>query len=185
VRAVFLDKDGTVVENVPYNVQPERLRLLPGAADGLRRLQRAGYRLIIVSNQSGVARGLFPESDLWVIERRLRELLRSHGVILTGFHYCPHHPHGTVASYAVACSCRKPQPGMLHDASAEYGVVLPHSWMIGDRLDDVEAGRRAGCRTIHLTTSPPELERGDWRQPDATAPDLVAAARIILQRETR
>src|SRR5581483_10333629 len=111
--AVFLDKDGTLVEDVPYNVDPDRIRLLPGTAAGLRRLHAAGYQLVVVSNQSGVARGYFPESALAAVEARLRELLTSAGVPLAGFYYCPHHPAGAVPAYTVACTCRKPLPGLV------------------------------------------------------------------------
>src|SRR5947209_6409951 len=100
-RAAFLDKDGTLVENVPYNVDPARVRLAPGAAEALPRLHAAGFRLIVVSNQSGVARGLFAEEALAGVRERLRELLADLGVPLGGFHYCPHHPDGTVPRYAV------------------------------------------------------------------------------------
>src|SRR3954470_4364570 len=117
--AVFLDKDGTLIEDVPYNVDPARIRLMPGAAGGLRALDAAGYRLIVVSNQSGVARGYFEEAALAAVEARLRELLAEAGVPLAGFYYCPHHPEGSVAAYAVECSCRKPQPGLLVRAARE------------------------------------------------------------------
>src|SRR5581483_4877145 len=109
--AVFLDKDGTLVDDVPYNVDPERIRLTDGALDGLRRLHAADYLLIVVSNQSGVARGYFEEAALGAVEARLRELLGAAGVPLAGFYYCPHHPDGAVERYAVACACRKPASG--------------------------------------------------------------------------
>jgi D-glycero-D-manno-heptose 1,7-bisphosphate phosphatase len=179
-RAVFLDKDGTLIEDVPYNVRPEQIRLLPGGAEGLRRLHAAGYRLIVVSNQSGVAHGYFAEEALAGVERRLRQLLAEAGVPLAGFYYCPHHPDGSVAAYRVACACRKPEPGLLLRAAREHGIDLARSWLIGDILNDVEAGRRAGCRTILLDNG----HETEWvltplRTPDARAPDLDTAARII------
>lgn len=178
--AVFLDKDGTLVENVPYNIDPERIRLMPGALAGLARLHAAGFRLFVVSNQSGVARGYFDERALAVVEGRLRALLAPAGVPLAGMYCCPHHLEGSVVAYATACDCRKPAPGLLLRAAAAHGIDLSRSWLAGDILDDVEAGRRAGCRTI-LVASGGETE---WRlsperMPHYLAPDLALAARII------
>lgn len=178
--AVFLDKDGTLVENVPYNAEPAKIRLTPGAGEALRAMHEAGYRLFVVSNQSGVARGYFPETALAGVLKRLRELLEEHGVTLAGFYYCPHHPKGNVTTYAVECTCRKPQPGLLLRAASEHAVDLKDSWLVGDILDDVEAGRRAGCRTILVDNgSETEWKDGPDRTPDFTVPDLAAAARII------
>ncbi len=147
-RAVFLDKDGTLVDDVPYNVDPDLIRLAPGADEGLPALRDLGYRLFVVSNQSGVARGLFPESALVAVERRLRELLGALGVALDEFYYCPHHPQGRVKPYDVDCDCRKPSPGLIRRAATAHHLDLDHSWLIGDILDDIEAGHRAGCRTL-------------------------------------
>ncbi len=182
--AVFLDKDGTLIEDVPYNVDPERIVLAPGAAEGSRQLHRAGYALIVVSNQSGVARGYFPEEALRGVEARLRELLAEEGVPLAGFYYCPHHPEGTVAHYARECDCRKPAPGLILTAAREHQIELKHSWMIGDILNDVEAGRRAGCKTILLDNGHETV----WhltreRRPHRVARDLSQAAHIILSRD--
>jgi histidinol-phosphate phosphatase family protein len=149
-EAVFVDKDGTLVEDVPYNADPQKIRLSPGAGDALAALAGAGYRIVVISNQSGVARGLFAEEALGAVRQRLAELLASHGVRLDGFYWCPHHPQGRVPAYAVACGCRKPAPGLLVSAAEELGLDLAGSWMVGDILDDIEAGRRAGCRTILL-----------------------------------
>lgn len=180
-RAVFLDKDGTLVEDVPYNVRPERIRLMPGCAEGLRRLHAAGYRLVVVSNQSGVARGYFPEESLLPVIERVRELLAEVGVPLAGFYYCPHYPQGVVERYAMACVCRKPGAELLHRAAREHGFDLAASWLIGDILDDVEAGRRAGCRTILLDNGhETEWVRGPHREPHHVAPDLNAAACLIV-----
>ena len=183
MRAIFLDKDGTLVEDLPYNVDPKLLRLAPGALDGLRLLRAAGYGLFVISNQSGVARGLFPESALAPVEARLRELLGRAGVALAGFYYCPHHPRGRVAGYALVCRCRKPAPGLVRRAAREHAVELGASWFIGDILDDVEAGRRAGCRTVLIDNgNETEWRLTALRQPDHTAPNLLSAAQFILDR---
>src|SRR5262249_14510271 len=123
-RAVFLDKDGTLVEDVPYNADPARIRLAAGCAAGLRSLCAAGYRLFVVSNQSGVARGYFPEAALVDVERRLRDLLGELGVPLAGLYYCPHHPEGRVAECARRCECRKPEPGLLLRAAGDSRLDL-------------------------------------------------------------
>lgn len=180
-RAVFLDKDGTLVEDVPYNVDPAKICLTPGAGSGLRRLAQAGFALVVVSNQSGVARGYFPESALTAVEARLRELLQAEGAQLDGFHYCPHHPVGKVPEYARSCSCRKPAPGLVLAAAQQLNLDLRQSWLVGDILDDIEAGRRAGCRTVLLNTG----HETEWslmpeRLPHRVAPHLTDAADQIL-----
>lgn len=185
--AIFLDKDGTVVVDVPYNVDPSLLRLAPGAAEGLPRLAQH-YRLFIISNQSGIAHGKFDEAALTIVERRLGEMLAEIGAPLAGFYYCPHHPEGAVSAYRQYCDCRKPQPGLLVRATAEHGLDAAQSWMIGDILDDVEAGRRAACRTVLIDNGgETEWQLSEFRRPDYTAPDLSAAAEIILSapREVR
>jgi histidinol-phosphate phosphatase family protein len=180
-RAVFIDKDGTLVENVPYNADPAQIRLTPGAGAALVRLREAGFRLFVVSNQSGVARGLFPIEALDGVERRLRELLAADGATIDAFAWCPHHPEGTVAPYAVACDCRKPAPGMILRLAREHGVDLARSWMIGDTPNDVEAAHRAGCRAVLLDNGgETEWLRDAPRDPDSIVPDLAAAADVIL-----
>jgi D,D-heptose 1,7-bisphosphate phosphatase len=181
-QAVFLDKDGTLVENVPYNVDPALIRLAPGAEEGLKQLHDAGFLLFVISNQSGVARGYFPESALAGVESLLKEMLAASGVPLAGFSYCPHHPDGSVEGYAMACDCRKPAPGMILRAAAEHGLDLARSWMIGDILDDVEAGRGAGCRTVLIDNgNETEWLLSPGREPHHRAPDLAAAARLIVE----
>ena len=111
--AVFLDKDGTLVEDVPYNTDPQLMKLTQGAIEGLQLLQAAGYKLIVITNQSGVARGYFPESALVGVEKQLRDILITSGVKLNGFYYCPHHPDSTLSKYSISCNCRKPKPGLI------------------------------------------------------------------------
>ena len=128
-RAVFLDRDSTIIEDMEFSVDPERMRPLAGALDALRRLQEAGYLLVVASNQSGVARGLFDEEQL----ERLHELMVRHfkeqGVRIAGVYHCPHYPEGKVPRYAIRCDCRKPAPGMLQRAAREHGIDLAGSWM--------------------------------------------------------
>lgn len=178
---IFLDKDGTLVRDVPYNTDPAKIILEQGVASGLRRLAEAGYRFVGVSNQSGVARGLFKEEDLVPVIHRLNELLeQAAGIRLDGFYYCPHHPRGTVPKYCVECTCRKPQPGLLLTAARELDIDFQTAWMVGDILDDVEAGRRAGCRTILIDNGHETVWKpGPYRTPDFTAGGLEDAAQII------
>jgi D-glycero-D-manno-heptose 1,7-bisphosphate phosphatase len=181
-RAVFLDKDGTLIENVPYNVDRTRIQLRPGAVDALLLLVGLGYELIVVSNQPGVALGRFPYGALTAVEEHLNDLFLTHGFRLADCYWCPHHPEGTVADYALTCSCRKPMPGLLHAAAAEHGIDLSESWLIGDILDDVEAGRRAGCRTVLVDVgSETEWKPSPLRKPDVIAKDLLEAAEAIMR----
>jgi D-glycero-D-manno-heptose 1,7-bisphosphate phosphatase len=179
-KAVFLDKDGTVIDDIPYNVDPRRMTLARGAAEGLHRLSGMAYHLLMVSNQPGVALGYFSEAALDRVARELARRLGEEGAPLAGFYYCPHHPEGTVPAYARRCDCRKPMPGMLLSAAAEHDIDLHRSWMIGDILDDVEAGRRAGCRTVLIDNGNETVwRRSPLRQPDLTARDLAEAARLV------
>lgn len=185
-RAVFLDKDGTLIDNVPYNIDPTLIRLAPNAAAGLRMLYEQGYVIIVISNQSGVARGYFLESDLHAVEQRLAQLCTAAGAQLADLYYCPHHPHGSVPAYARACWGQKPSPGLILKAAQDYNIALSESWFIGDILDDVEAGRRAGCRTVLLSNGhETEWQMSPLRTPHAVAPDLQAAAALILAAPRR
>jgi D,D-heptose 1,7-bisphosphate phosphatase len=180
MKAVFLDKDGTLIEDVPYNVNPQDIRLTIGAEVGLRSLHRLGYQLIVISNQSGVACGYFPEGALRKVEARLRELLADINVPLADFYYCPHHPDGVVKQFAIACHCRKPEPGLILRAASEHNLDLNQSWFIGDILNDVEAGRRAGCKTILLDNgNETEWILSPQRTPHFVATNLAEAAQIV------
>jgi histidinol-phosphate phosphatase family protein len=180
--AIFLDKDGTVLRDRPYNVDPALMEFAPGARAGLRRLASLNRPMIVISNQPGVALGYFKEDMLAGVQRRLREMFEEAGAQLRGFFYCPHHPAGVAAGYGRTCLCRKPAPGLLQRAARAHGIDLAASWFIGDILDDVEAGRRAGCRTLLLNNgNETEWVRGPARTPDRMAPDLDAAALVIAR----
>ncbi|MBI3546670.1 MAG: HAD-IIIA family hydrolase [Gammaproteobacteria bacterium] len=179
-KAIFLDKDGTLVENIPYNVMPERIRLMPRAMQGLRLFCDMGFELIVVSNQAGVAFGFFPEHMLQGVENKLRDELAADGIPLAGCYWCPHHPRAALSAYSALCTCRKPAPGLLRMAARDLHIDLEASWMIGDILDDVEAGRRADCRTVLIDNGgETEWKRNALRIPHITAPDLYQAALAI------
>jgi len=183
VRAAFLDKDGTLVHDVPRNADPHRLELLPRVGAGLRALQDAGYLLVVVSNQPGVAPGHFPAGVLGDVEARLDALLEPFGVVITAYAWCTHRPAGVRAAGG-PCACRKPKPGLLLEAAAAHGIALARSWMIGDILDDVQAGHAAGCRSVLLDVGhETQWMPGPLRSPDLVERDLEAAARAILLRD--
>ncbi len=191
-RAIFLDKDGTLICDEPYNVDPSLIRFTENATRGLCLLHDLGYRLIVVSNQSGVAHGYFQETALTAVEQRLRAMLaETCNIPLTGFYYCPHHLNGIVKQYAIACDCRKPAPGLLLRAAQEHHIDLIHSWLIGDILDDIEAGKHAGCRTILLDPERSEAASKDagavttLREPDYRVANLDQAAQKILKENLR
>lgn len=175
--AVFLDKDGTLIEDVPYNVDPAQIRLSPGADIGLRLLGRLGLPLIVVSNQAGIGLGKFPARALEAVHDRLCELFSQCAAVLGGFYWCPHAPS---ADGRVSCLCRKPMPGLLQRAAAEHRIRMAGSWMVGDILDDIEAGRRAGCRTILIANgNETQWEPGPHRSPHYLVHGFDDAARVI------
>ncbi len=149
--AAFLDKDGTLMEDIPYNSDPQKFLFSPGVVEGLGLLSRAGFRLVIISNQSGVARGLFPREALGPMEDRLRQMFASEGLMLDGVYWCPHHPDGGDPEWGIDCQCRKPAPGMLQRAARDLNIDLAASWMIGDRDSDIGAARNSGCHGALLS----------------------------------
>jgi D-glycero-D-manno-heptose 1,7-bisphosphate phosphatase len=178
--AVFLDKDGTLLTDVPYNVDPLLMRLSPGAREALRILAELDLPLYVISNQSGVALGKFSIDALDIVEKRLHELVRDCGAMLTGIYWCTHHPEGNIAPHNRACDCRKPAPGMLLRAGRDHGIALEESWFAGDILDDVEAGNRAGCRTILIDNGNETVwRRGPFREPERVVANLHEAALAI------
>jgi histidinol-phosphate phosphatase family protein len=186
IPVVFLDKDGTIVENVPYNVDPRKICFTPNAEKGLKLLHRAGYSFVIVSNQPGIARGIFSPKDMERVCQHIKRLFKNISTVLWDFYYCPHDPKGIVPEYSVVCNCRKPAPGLLLRACRDHDIDLSKSWLIGDILDDIEAGQRAGCKTILMdrgNESEWELA-SSWRIPNAIVNDLAEAAEIILNKVT-
>jgi D-glycero-D-manno-heptose 1,7-bisphosphate phosphatase len=182
-KAIFLDKDGTLIEDVPYNVDPELIKFTYGALEGLSMLNELGYVFIIISNQSGVARGYFKEEALTDVRNKIELMLQEGNVQLKDFYYCPHYYNPDIKEYANPCSCRKPEPGLLLKAAQEHGIDLTQSWMIGDILNDVEAGKKAGCKAILISKSESEgaFEHSD-STPDYVAGNLAEAARHIAEK---
>jgi D-glycero-D-manno-heptose 1,7-bisphosphate phosphatase len=182
-HALFLDRDGTLVEPRHYPSRPEHLRLYPGLAPDLLALQAHGFRLVVVTNQSGLARGLFSADDLTAMHAALAATLAADGVRVDAFYHCPHHPDGVVEALAVACDCRKPQPGMLQRAAHDLGLDLRASWLIGDILDDVEAGNRVGCHTALVDLGTEARPTSSVRWPTHVARDTRHALAIVRAAE--
>ena len=179
-KAIFLDKDGTLIPDVPYNVNPDFISLQKGVVEGLKLLKDHGYVFAVISNQAGVARGYFKFNDLEKVKEKLNLLLNPQGIQIEGYYFCPHHPLGKVPEYSIACSCRKPEPGMILKAARDLEIDTPKSWMIGDILNDVEAGNKAGCKTILLDIgNETEWIDGLFRKPTFVASDFLQAAQFI------
>jgi len=157
-RAVFLDRDGTIIEDPGFLHEPDKVKLLPGAAEAIRRLNDAGYRVIIVTNQSGIARGRFTVADYEAVQQRLGALLAAHGARLDGAYFCPHHPQLTGP-----CDCRKPGLKLFRDAQAAFDIDLAQSWWVGDRLSDVQPARVLGGHGVLVTTGEGNLHQGQAR----------------------
>lgn len=177
---IFLDMDGTLIRSIPYNVEPYRMSLTPGASQAIGLLAERGFTFIVVSNQSGVAFGRFAEEDLTGVTQKLELLIGLCGGKLVGVYYCPHHSGGIVPSHSFECSCRKPKPGMILQAIKDHDVDVSSSWMIGDTLDDVEAGNRAGLRSILVDEQQEGLwQKSPYRDPEILVKDLKEAAEQI------
>jgi D-glycero-D-manno-heptose 1,7-bisphosphate phosphatase len=177
--AVFLDRDGVLIVEAEYLSEVARVQLVPGAAAAVRRLNDAGLPVVVVTNQSGVARGYFPESRVGEVHEHIAGLLQLEAdARIDRFDYCPFHPTEGVGEYRRDTDCRKPKPGMLVRTAAELGLDLERSWMVGDRRSDLEAGAAAGCRTILVRT-------GYGAACEVTAPDetlkLVAVVESIVE----
>jgi D-glycero-D-manno-heptose 1,7-bisphosphate phosphatase len=184
--AVFLDRDGTIIEDPGYLNHPDQVKLLAGVGEAIRELQQLGFKTVVVSNQSGVARGIVTEEMLEQIHEQLRSLLSSLGASLDGIYYCPYHPEGVIPKYRRDSDWRKPKPGMLLAAAQEMGLDLASSWMIGNNQSDIDAGRSAGCRTILIGSTRVGPKNGESR-PDHIAVNIREAVNMIkrYQRNER
>jgi D-glycero-D-manno-heptose 1,7-bisphosphate phosphatase len=179
-RAAFLDRDGVINRDIGYLHRWEDFEFLPGSLQAMRRLHESGHALVIVTNQSGIARGYYTEADYQALTAMLRQAMAHAGCPAAGIYHCPHHPSGQVAGLSVGCDCRKPQPGMLLAAARELGLSLPDSIMVGDKLADAQAGRAAGCGRVFLVRSGHALEPGADEAADGVFDDLAACVNALL-----
>lgn len=170
-RAVFMDRDGTLIDDVGYPSRPDDVRLLPGAAEALTRLVVGGYKRIVISNQSGIGRGLITQAQATAVHERLLAVLAEEGAEIDAAYYCPHAPDES-------CSCRKPSPELILRAARELALDPSRSFMIGDKPSDIESGARAGCRTILLDGEPGAAQA--VVEPDAIVADWAAAVEHVL-----
>ena len=181
-RAVFLDRDGTINVEKEYLYKAEDFEFLPGVPEAIKSLKEAGFLVIVVSNQSGIGRGYFDEKTVETLHQHIQTKLIEYGTSIDAFYFCPHHPDAGIGKYKIVCNCRKGAPGMLLQAALEHGINLRRSFMVGDKIADIEAGERAGCQSIlvrtgygELTASMPEV------QLIQVCSDLSCAARFILE----
>jgi len=175
-RAVFLDRDGTIVEDPGFLHEPEKVTLLPGAAEAIRRLNEAGYRVVMVTNQSGIARGRYTVADYEAVQRRLGELLAAKGARIDAAYFCPHHP-----LLSGPCECRKPGLKLFRDAQAAFDIDFSRSWWVGDRLSDVQPARLLGGEGILVATGEGNLQQGQARALGVMlVADLASAVEKIL-----
>lgn len=184
--AVFLDRDGTINEEKNFISTPEELTLIPGAAAAIRRLNDRETATCVISNQSGIARGFLTEADLVLIHKALADQLqRTGGAHLDRIYYCPHHPTAGIAPYNVSCTCRKPGTAMLEQGARDFGIDLSRSFVVGDRIVDVQAGKAVGATTILVLTGYGSTSVEECKEqgvtPDATVPSLSEAVEFILQ----
>lgn len=186
--AIFLDRDGTINEEVGYLDSLDKLVIFPSAFEAIRLINQSGRKVIVVTNQAGIARGLFGEDLVETIHAALREALRRKSAFIDAFYYCPHHPTEGLPPYRQSCDCRKPAPGLFLRASREWNLDLSASWMIGDRYNDMEAAHRAGARGILVKTGygadalsgeGPDNETPVGK-PDLVADDILQAVHLIL-----
>lgn len=183
-RAVFIDRDGTLIKDIPYNSNPSLITLEYYAAEMLQILKQRNFLNIIISNQSGIAKGFFTADDVNKMHEEIQQKLLADNVQLDAFYFCPHFSEGAIKEFAIDCECRKPKPGLLYKASQDLNIDLKSSWMIGDILNDVEAGNAAGCKTILIENG----NETEWiinpeRKPTYIAKDLEQTTKFILKHE--
>jgi D-glycero-D-manno-heptose 1,7-bisphosphate phosphatase len=184
--AVFLDRDGTLIEEVGYLDRFEQIRLFPYSVEAVRMLNRAGFAVVVATNQSGVARGFFDEAFVGAVHERLGRWFGDAGARIDGFYYCPHHPEGPVPAYQRACECRKPRPGLLRRAASDLDLDLARSFVVGDRANDIEAGRAVGAAGVLVMTGYGMSVEPDARTgARAVTNNLIEAVGWVLRRGSR
>ena len=182
-RAVFLDRDGTIIEEVGYLDRPERVEFFPWTIDAIRVLNRAGLAVVLVSNQSGIARGFFTDAVVGHVHQRMSDMLAAGGARIDAYYYCPHHPDGSVPELAKVCDCRKPARGLVDRAVAEFGVDPAQSFVVGDRWLDIGLARTVGAKGVLVRTGYGDREEGkppNGMKADAIVDNLIAASSWIL-----
>lgn len=178
--AVFVDRDGTINVDVDFLSHPSQLSIIPRSADAIRELNELGIPVVVITNQSGIARGLYTEDDLTVVHNAMDEELRKSGASIFDYFYCPHHPVEGIGKYRVDCECRKPKPGMLIDAGKKYGFDLRRSFLIGDKCIDVQTGKSVGATSIQVATGYGKAEKEQCAsERDYYADDLYGAVQFI------
>jgi len=180
--AVFVDRDGTITEEMGYLKEPEKLRLIPRSAEAIKLLNRRRMPVIVVSNQSGVARGYFTEKTVRETHQKLKELLTEKGAHLDSIYYCPHHSKFGSPKYRKNCNCRKPKPGMLLKAARRFNLDLKKGYVIGDKVEDIKLARKVGARGILVLTGYGRKSKSKKLNPDHTAKDLYHAVQWILKK---
>jgi D-glycero-D-manno-heptose 1,7-bisphosphate phosphatase len=178
-KAVFMDRDGVIIEDTGYIGQIDRCRFLPGVSRAVKSLNAGGFKVIIITNQSGVARGYFSEEAVREVNQYITEKLAREGALIDRIYYCPHHKDGVVEAYRKDCYCRKPNPGMIEQAVLDFGLDISRSFLIGDKASDIEAGHRAGCRTILLAASGYTVTLSGDIAADHVTPDISEATKWL------
>jgi D-glycero-D-manno-heptose 1,7-bisphosphate phosphatase len=179
-RAVFLDRDGTINVEKEYLHRTEEFEFIPGAADAIRLLKDAGFLVIVVTNQSGIGRGYYDEADVHRLHRFMDRELKRHGAAVDAYYLCPHHPLHGIGDYRRECACRKPLPGMLLEAADDFSIDLAASFIIGDKMADIDAGRAAGCRPLLVMTGYGKSESPSLPAGVSSYDDILGAARAII-----
>lgn len=182
-KAAFIDRDGVINRELGYVHRIEDFEIIPEAVIGLRTLQAAGFILVVVTNQAGIARGLYTEAAFERLTEHMEKTLSEAGVYFHGVYYCPHHPDGRISRYRSVCSCRKPRPGMLQQAACDLSIDLNASIIVGDKASDIAAGKTAGVRYAVLVRSGHAISADEESTADACLPDLAAAADWVVTRQ--
>lgn len=177
--AIFLDRDGVINEDGDYVVNIDDFKFIDGSIEAMQLLQQKGYKLVVITNQSGIARGYFSEDDFFILTEWMDWSLADRGVELDGIYYCPHHPSKGIGEYKLDCDCRKPKTGMLDSASEELGIVLSRSYLVGDKLSDIEAGMAAGLKACYLVKTGKAICATGNSKADAVFENLLAVAKVI------